>query len=379
MIPALVALISRLAAMHEVHVFATHQEPEAGTWVLEGARVHNVGLPSTVWRAAKAIVHEHRAQPFEVMHAFWSGRHGALAVGLGKLLGVPSVVHVAGGELAAIHDIGYGGCRTLRGRVCQHAVVRAATVVTCASRPIADLIAKRSVGAEIVALGVDVKRWPPRPPRRRGTAEQPRLVHVASLNAVKDHATLLRALHRLADAGREFRVDIVGEDTLGGRVQAQADELGLSARIRFHGFLTQRALRPIVEAAHVALVTSRHEAGPVAVLEAALAGVPTVGTAVGHVADWSPHAALAVPRGDAGALAKAIAMLLDDEETRLTLACAAQRIAVRDDADQSARLFDEIYRRVAERRATRASARRSADSVEARRERRREELRPGDR
>jgi hypothetical protein len=37
---------------------------------------------------------------------------------------------------------------------------------------------------------------------------------------------------------------------------------------------------------------------------------------------------------------------------RLALAGAAQRIAARDDADQSARAFDDIYRRVASRRVT---------------------------
>jgi glycosyltransferase involved in cell wall biosynthesis len=200
---------------------------------------------------------------------------------------------------------------------------------------------------------VDLERWPLRPPRRRAAVEPLRLVHVASLNAVKDQATLLRSLRRLADEGREFHLDVVGEDTLDGRVQAFAAELGLARKIKFHGFLTQRALRPIVDAAHVALVSSRHEAGPLVALEAAIAGLPTVGTAVGHIAEWSPRAALAVPCGDSDALARAIVALADDEESRLKIAAAAQRIALRDDADQTTRAFDEIYRRVAARRATR--------------------------
>ena len=218
---------------------------------------------------------------------------------------------------------------------------------------IANQIAERGVVAQTVLLGVDLERWPLRPPRRRVTAEPLRLVHVASLNAVKDQRTLLRALSRLADEGREFHLDVVGEDTLGGRVQALANELRLARQIEFHGFLTQRAVRPVVDAAHVAIMSSRHEAGPLVVLEAALAGVPTVGTAVGHIAEWSPRAALAVPCGDSDALARAIAMLADDEELRLEIAAAAQRIALRQDADQTARAFDEIYHRIASRRVTR--------------------------
>jgi glycosyltransferase involved in cell wall biosynthesis len=77
--------------------------------------------------------------------------------------------------------------------------------------------------------------------------------------------------------------------------------------------LTQRQLRPIVEQAHVNVISSLYQAGPLVVLESAVAGVPTVGTAVGHVAEWAPHAALAVPVGDPAALAAAIGRLVDDE------------------------------------------------------------------
>jgi glycosyltransferase involved in cell wall biosynthesis len=349
-IPALIALIGRLAGEHEVHVFATHQEPTAGSWVLEGARVHNLGLPRTAWRAVSAILAEHRKEPFHLIHGFWAGSHGALAVGAAKLLRLPSIVHLAGGELVALADIGYGGCRTWRGALVNRAALRTATLVTCASMPMVELAAARGVTAERLPLGVDLRRWPPRLPVRRGRGEPARLVHVASLNAVKDQPTLLRALRRLADTSRAFHLDVVGEDTLGGRVQALAAELGLGERVTFHGFLTQRALRPIVEAAHVALISSRHEAGPLAFLEAAAAGVPTVGTAVGHIAEWSPHAALAVPCQDSAGLAAALSTVLDHEDLRIRLATAALQRAEREDADATARAFNEAYQRVTERR-----------------------------
>ena len=48
-------------------------------------------------------------------------------------------------------------------------------------------------------------------------------------------------------------------------------------------------------AADLLLVTSRREAVPIALLEAAVARVPAVGTAVGHLVEWSPYACHAVP------------------------------------------------------------------------------------
>jgi glycosyltransferase involved in cell wall biosynthesis len=90
-------------------------------------------------------------------------------------------------------------------------------------------------------------------------------------------------------------------------------------------------------------MSSRHEAGPVVLLEAAVVGVPTVGTAVGHVVEWAPQAALAVPVGDDAALAISIAKLLDDEALRMRIARAAFERATSEDADHTAVLVESLY------------------------------------
>jgi glycosyltransferase involved in cell wall biosynthesis len=159
---------------------------------------------------------------------------------------------------------------------------------------------------------------------------------------------MLRAVTALATAGHGFQLDIVGEDTLGGAMQALSRELGLGDRVRFLGFQTQRQLRPLVEAADLLIVSSRHEAGPVAMLEAAVVGVPTVGTLVGHIAEWAPSAAAGVQVGDWNGLAHAIRRLLDDEDLRLRLARNAMQRATVEHAGYTAARFEEIYLRLLE-------------------------------
>lgn len=79
------------------------------------------------------------------------------------------------------------------------------------------------------------------------------------------------------------------------------------------------------------------------VLEAAVLGVPSVGTAVGHLAEWAPRAALVVPPGDAAGLAALIQRVAGDEALRLRLAHEAQRCAVAEDADHCHRQFEQLY------------------------------------
>ncbi|MGH8140843.1 MAG: glycosyltransferase family 4 protein [Steroidobacteraceae bacterium] len=348
-IPALLALMGRLSQRHEVHVFALRQEDQPGKWTLAGARIHNIGLHHSRLRAIRAICAEHRASAFQVVQSIWSGSPGLVAVSAARMLRIPCLVHLAGGELVAIPEIHYGGCMTWKGRVREAMVLRAATAVTAASAPMIEALARIGIAAKRLPLGVDLRVWPPREPVRREAGSPARLIHAASLNRVKDQPTLLRALAALAQSGLEFEMDIVGEDTLGGEMQVLAGSLGLSRQVRFHGFLPQRRLLPLVQAAHLMMISSRHEAGPLAVLEAGVAGLPTVGTAVGHIAEWSPGAAVSVPVGDCAAMARAAAGLLRDEDLRLCIAREALLRATREDADFTASGFQSMYEELTSR------------------------------
>ena len=351
-IPVQLWLIERLAAMgHEVHVFALDQEPTPGHWPLLGATVHNAGRAPRRLRMLGQIVAEHRRAPFALLHAFWAVPSGVVAAAAGAVLGIPVLLHLPGGDLAALPAIGYGARSRWQGRAWTRFAIAGAARVTAPSEFIIAQARDLGIEAERIPQGVALDHWPPLVPRRRAAAHA-RLLHVASLNRVKDQETLLLAAALLRDRGVAFQLDIIGVDTLDGAVQRRARELGLTGSesgakiVHFHGFLTQSELRPWMERADLLLVTSRHEAGPIVLLEAAMTGLPTVGTAVGQLAEWAPRAAVAVPVGDFEALAYETAALLADEERRLGIARAAQARAIREDADFTAAATDRIYRSI---------------------------------
>jgi glycosyltransferase involved in cell wall biosynthesis len=343
-IPCLLWLMERVvAAGHELHVFALAQEPQPGRWPLLGAQVHNAGRRPRGAPKLAQLAAEHRRGRFDVVHAFWAVPEGLAAAVARRALRVPVLLHLPGGDLTRLPRVGYGARRTVRGRMLVRAALAAADRIVAPSTFVCDQAAALGVAVQRVPFGVALDRWPPLAPRRRVPGMPARLLHVASLNAVKDQGTLLRAAARLRDRGAPFRLDVIGHDTLGGRVQLRAAELGLLDAVRFHGFLPHHETRPWVEQADLLVVSSRHEAGPLVLLEAAVAGVPTAGTAVGHLVDWTPGAASAVPPGDAEGLADAMEHLLADEDARLRMAAEAQALAVAEDADFTARAVLGIY------------------------------------
>lgn len=355
-IPCLLWLIERLGREVELHVFALRQEPRPGRWRLLGAEVHNIGAWPRGARTLAAVATEHRRAPFDILHAVWA-TPGAAAAALGRLLRLPVLLHLTGGDLASLPEYGFGLLATRRGRLRLRLAIAGADRITVPSAVMVDAAASLGIGAQRLPYGVALDRWAPVPPRPRDPASPARLVHVASLNRVKDQPTLLAAMRRLLDRSLSFRLDVVGEDTLGGRVQGMASSLGLTERVRFHGFLPHGALHPLVAAADVHVVSSRHEADPVALLEAAVVGVPTVGAAVGHLVDWSPDAAVAVPSGRPDELACAIEALLRDDRHRVEVARAAQERAVREDADwTAARVLASYQELVTHGRASRTPA-----------------------
>lgn len=349
-IPALLWLVARLGRRVELVVFALGHGSGPDEWEIPGGRVVDLGplrlsrVPGLAFarraRALRALLRRHG--PFDLLHAFWATPCGATAAAAAPRL--PLVVSLAGGELAGIADIGYGCDLLPRERAKVRWTLGHATAVTAASGPLVAEASRRGIPVRLVPLGVEEAGFLPPAPRQAGGPF--RLLHAADLNRVKDSPTILRAVRRLLDAGLWVSLDVAGEDTLGGAVQAEAARLGLQDSVVFHGRLPTARLRPLFQAADLFLLSSRHEAGPVAVVEAAACSVPTVGTAVGHVAEGSPLRSVAVPVGDDAALAGAAATLLADPDRRLEMGIAARTWAWENRAAVTAERFESLYREV---------------------------------
>ena len=123
-------------------MFATHQEPTPGSWSLEGARIHNLGLPRTAWRALRSRLGSNTAKR-RFKSCIRSGPepagHWPSASERCCACRVSSTWPAASwsrSTTSATADVG-----RWRGRLLQRAVLRNATRVTAASD--ADLRARR--------------------------------------------------------------------------------------------------------------------------------------------------------------------------------------------------------------------------------------------
>lgn len=136
---------------------------------------------------------------------------------------------------------------------------------------------------------------------RRAAGERV-LVCVARLHPQKDHLTLLRALTLLPDP---FVLRLVGEGPHRAELEVAITDLGLADRVTFAGQVANPY--PLMAGADAVVLPSREEGFGLVAVEAALVGVPFVGSATGGLAEVCAvlgHRTF-LP-GDAEALAAAI-------------------------------------------------------------------------
>ena len=337
-IPAVLDLVRSLAREDDVRVFPLRYPHTRTPYTVFGARVSPLGAAQRrgLWRvplylrALSALSAEAVARPFDVLHALWADEPGALAVLAGRRLDVPVVVSILGGELAHLPDIGYGGQRGLVDRRLTASALHLAQRVTVGSRGLREreLLRRPALQWRVLPLGVDTARFAPGPaaPPASRLPGNPRVLNVASLLPVKDHATLLGAFALLLRRVPGAHLSIAGDGPLRDRLLAQALELGIAGRVSFLGAVPHDALPDLYRQAEVFVLSSRSESQGMAVLEAAASGCPTVGTAVGVVPELEDGARV-VPTADPEALAAALSEVLGDEEARRRMGGAALRIA----------------------------------------------------
>ncbi len=311
-IPALRDFAHTLAVSDSVRVIAVRYPYRGDRYRIDGADVIALGgadrhgvTSVSLWRhALRAIAREHRRIPFDVLHAFWATESGLLAALAGRLLRVPVLVSLAGGELVGLRDIGYGDQLRRLERLKIAAALRLATAVSAGSRYLISLARRRVTRpVEWLPLGVDTQLFTPRTPR-----DDLRVLQVGGLTPVKDQRTLMSAFAQVRQQVPTARLEIVGGGPLLGELQALATSLGVADSVCFRSAMDHGLLPAAYQAASVFVLSSRHEAQGMVALEAAASGIPVVGTAVGVVPELAPDGCVA-PR-DAAALAGGIEAVL---------------------------------------------------------------------
>ena len=205
---------------------------------------------------------------------------------------------------------------------------RAARIVTAGEALKRDLIERtgvREARIESVPTGADPAVYQPGDKYaariRLGLATDAMLIGiVATLRSWKGHRYLLEALPEGATLA------IVGDGPQREALEAQVRAAGLQGRVRFAG--NQRDVVPWLQALDIfALPSYANEGVPQALLQAMLAGLPSVTTDVGGIRELAVDGttALLVPPHDVAALRAALSRLMIEPNLRETLGAAARR------------------------------------------------------
>ncbi|MCX5197577.1 glycosyltransferase family 4 protein [Streptomyces sp. NBC_00249] len=279
-------------------------------------------------------------------HGVRAGLRAALALrgrGLGRR--VPLVVTWHGGAPEPAGALGR------LSRLLERQVARAAAVVLGASSDQVDLARRRGArDARLAAPAVPPAAEVADAGKTRaelGAVERPLVVAVGSLVARRGYSVLL-------DAARAWRVMeplpllvIAGEGPLRPELARRIEAEGLPVRLLGR----RRDADRLLAAADVAVLPSRWEGRSLLAQEALRAGVALVATEVGAVPELVGDAAVLVPYGDPGALAGAVAALLEDPARRAELGEAGRTQAATwpsedDTVAQVLAVYDELMDRL---------------------------------
>jgi glycosyltransferase involved in cell wall biosynthesis len=220
----------------------------------------------------------------------------------------------------------YAFCR-MQGRVARR-LPRLLTVSQAARDEIVRELGVRRERVAVIPNGVDTARFRPLPGHARTSG---RIVVTASTDApVKGLEPLLRAFAQVR-ARRPAELVIVCRPRPNGPIPALLERLGLNGSVRFVSGVPDAELVELYAGAEAAVVPSLYEGFSLPAVEAMACGVPLVATTAGalpEVVGPDGEAALLVPPGDAGALARGIVTLLGDGDLRRRLGAAGRARAL---------------------------------------------------
>ncbi|MFD7766896.1 glycosyltransferase family 4 protein [Streptomyces sp. NPDC059787] len=204
------------------------------------------------------------------------------------------------------------------------------TVSGSSRQEIVDDLGVRQDRVHVVHIGADTDLFAPDPsvPVVPG-----RIVTTSSADVpLKGLVFLVEALAKVRAEQPGAHLVVVGKRPVEGPVAQAVERYGLEGAVEFVKGISDAELVDLVRSAQVACVPSLYEGFSLPAAEAMATGTPlvaTTGGAIPEVAGRDGETCLAVPPGDAGALAAALTRLLGDPELRARLGAAGRERVLR--------------------------------------------------
>jgi glycosyltransferase involved in cell wall biosynthesis len=219
-------------------------------------------------------------------------------------------------------------------------------VTACSEYVMRDLASEGHIrgSSSVIPNGVDPREFQAESEASGDPAGDPYVLAVGRLVPQKGFDLLLDAFRSSRLTG--LNLVFAGDGFERQRLEAQAAEIGLSARVRFLGSVTRPRLAALLRGAHAFAFPSRGEAFGIALLEAMAAGVPAVAAAAGGVPELAAdgYNALVVHPEDATALAAALDRVASDAGLRERLIAGGLETASQLEWSKIAGRYEDVYR-----------------------------------
>lgn len=284
------------AGMESLAYTGTMAEQVLGSLRGKGALA---GMLTAGTMAVRRAVEQHAP---DVVHAHWWFPSGMLALGADSDVPVITTMHGS--------DIRLARRKTIVHPLFRRVMKRSAAVTVVSSWLAGEARAMApDVAIQVAPMPADTALF-----TGEATPRVPgRLLFVGRLNAQKGVRDLIDALAWTPPA---CTLDIVGEGDDRAALQQRAADLGIAARITWHGQLPRSALPALYRRAQAVVIPSQHEGLGLVAVEAQLSRTPVIAYRSGGLPDIvSPEwGGILVPPADVRALADAMHRVASDAE-----------------------------------------------------------------
>ena len=275
-------------------------------------------------RIVEAVKSEHADKPFNLLHAQYGYPTGFAALEASKLLGVPNVVSIQGGDG---HWVGVGCCATHRDAM--RIVLENANEILIGSKSFAAEVEENHrvdvSGFAIVPGAVDTNSFAPRDDWRAGAfidAIEPKILYHGRVDRRKGALDLLEAFADLIkeiDTKPRLIYSGIGPDF--EAVQARINELNLNDKVEMRGHVEYENVPQIYREADIFASPTYAEGFSNTILEAMASGLAIVSTRAVGVVDCLRNGenGLLVEIGNIAQIKNALSEVLVNTELRRKL------------------------------------------------------------